>query len=587
MRTRRVERLCYLLSPVALAFPLACSIPDRSLSPPSADSGLPSDAASPVDSGPSSDAGPESGDVAAAEFTLRLLVSQVSVRPGGTAKTAVTVVPAAGFAGAVTVTAVGLPAGITADSLVVPSGATVGTLTLRAASGVPFTPEVLQVYVVGASGGFIAPAVSLRLVVPGPPGTLDATFGTNGIETIPLDALEQTGSLAGLTVQPDGKIVYGGSYGEAYSSNWTVLGRLNSDGTPDTTFNPSGTLPGAVVELPTWAGTFVAQGQGAVQVLPSGDILVGGHVSLPSSPWILMVSEFTAGGGLDPSFPSSGIDALWGETSWDQQGLGGLLVLPGGEMILGGGVTWSSFPVLVKLLANGEPDTSFDPLLADGGAAAVAYPGPDAGPYNKVSFGPLALLPNGDVLGGLGGTGLPLALAISSTTGQIDTNFGPNGDGTLLGPTAPPFAGVVQGIATGADGSALFLGSTATTIELTRFSADGKLDSTFGTEGLASPSFPGGNASAGSFVLASDGTIVVGATLPGISSIGVVRYTPQGALDATFNGGAGYAGVPPQYGGSSATGGTTLVTLDASGRIVVGFMIETNSPALQFARFWP
>jgi len=68
-------------------------------------------------------------------------------------------------------------------------------------------------------------------------------------------------------------------------------------------------------------------------------------------------------------------------------------------------------------------------------------------------------------------------------------------------------------------------------------------------------------------VLAPDGKIVVGATLPGNNSIGVVRYTAQGALDTTFAG-AGYAGIPIMGGATSAV--YTLVTLDAAGRIVLG-----------------
>jgi uncharacterized delta-60 repeat protein len=423
----------------------------------------------------------------------------------------------------------------------------------------------------------------------GPPptsGTLDTSFGTNGVVTIPIDPLtiEQPGWswpspwLAGLAIQPDGKIVYGGhGFLQTPTASWPmILGRLNPDGTADPTFNPSGPLPGTLVTDPPGDSNFAISGQGSVVVLPSGDIVVGGYLSVPGDPPIPMVAEFTPAGALDPTFAGTGLVALEGNSLNTYPG--GLLVQPDGKIILAGELG-ASGAALVRLLPTGTPDLTFDPPPTGGETAGfdtfAAYP--------NVSFGPIGLLPNGDILASLG-TGsaspLPLALAISSTSGALDAAFGAGG--TL---SKSSFAGVPQGLAVESDGRAIFVGSTGTAIELAQF-ANGQIDLSFGDGGIAAPSLPGGSASAGSIALAANGALVIGATLPGEASIGVVRYTAGGVLDTTFAE-TGYAGVPPMAGASIA--GPTQVVIDSRGRIVYGTIVanEAGVPIVQLARVFP
>jgi hypothetical protein len=152
-------------------------------------------------------------------------------------------------------------------------------------------------------------------------------------------------------------------------------------------------------------------------------------------------------------------------------------------------------------------------------------------------------------------------------------------------------------LAVESDGSAIFVGSTTaapTSIEMVRFNGLGQLVTGFGTQGIATLAIPGGSASAGSVAAAADGTIVLGATLPGAASLGVVRTTAMGALDTTFAG-VGYAGIPQADGSVTQSG--PIVALDAAGRIVVATLIEISggtfdagmygNPAVQVARFWP
>jgi uncharacterized delta-60 repeat protein len=71
-------------------------------------------------------------------------------------------------------------------------------------------------------------------------GSLDSTFGTGG------KAIISAAYPSSLSLQPDGKIVVGGAKvvgttGESSISDF-FIGRLNSNGSLDTTFNGTGTL---------------------------------------------------------------------------------------------------------------------------------------------------------------------------------------------------------------------------------------------------------------------------------------------------------------------------------------------------------
>ncbi len=67
-------------------------------------------------------------------------------------------------------------------------------------------------------------------------GAPDTSYGTNGVATIDIGGNSLT--LSNILLQPDGKLVVVGTGG-----SWTsvyMVARLNTDGSPDTTFNGSG-----------------------------------------------------------------------------------------------------------------------------------------------------------------------------------------------------------------------------------------------------------------------------------------------------------------------------------------------------------
>ncbi|HEV7643273.1 MAG TPA: hypothetical protein VGO50_04955 [Pyrinomonadaceae bacterium] len=111
-------------------------------------------------------------------------------------------------------------------------------------------------------------------------GTLDTSFGTGGMSTIPV----AVGS--SIALQPDGKIVAGGAGGVGY-----LLIRLNSDGTPDTTWDGDG-----ILSVP--ASGNLGLGFRSIGLQLDGRVVALGHGNI--------IYRFNADGSLDTSFDGDG-----------------------------------------------------------------------------------------------------------------------------------------------------------------------------------------------------------------------------------------------------------------------------------------
>lgn len=120
--------------------------------------------------------------------------------------------------------------------------------------------------------------------------------------------------------------------------------------------------------------------------------------------------------------------------------------------------------------------------------------------------------------------------------GTLDTTF--SGDGIAESSfTATATAGGLQ-----ADGRVVVAGQlNSTTAALTRFNADGTVDTAFGTAGQVTTVFGGTIPNLRALLIQSDGKILVVGTrnLPGPSDfrdIIMARYNVNGSLDTTFDG---------------------------------------------------
>ena len=126
----------------------------------------------------------------------------------------------------------------------------------------------------------------------------------------------------------------------------------------------------------------------------------------------------------------------------------------------------------------------------------------------------------------------------------------------------------INDVAVGRDGTIVAVGSRDNTFAVARFNADGTLETGFGNGGLVVTRIVDAQtrAAAQGVALQPDGKIVVAGTVYGVggSDIAVLRYTPDGALDAGF-GRDGVAIVDFDGGDDSAE----AVAIDFDGHIVV------------------
>ena len=129
--------------------------------------------------------------------------------------------------------------------------------------------------------------------------------------------------------------------------------------------------------------------------------------------------------------------------------------------------------------------------------------------------------------GGMGfgyGYGLNIALVRYNTDGSLDTSFDKDGKvNTTLGYNAH-----CNGVALQADGKILVTGSVNNAFFLIRYNSNGSLDTSFSGDGIANDSV-GINSGFGLAIGADGKILVVGSTNNGF---GLVRYNTDGSLDA-------------------------------------------------------
>jgi uncharacterized delta-60 repeat protein len=296
-----------------------------------------------------------------------------------------------------------------------------------------------------------------------PTGSLDPAFGRNGYAPVGFSVANVVG-LTGLTVQPDGKILWLGSTpvpnGAAGGNiNQFAVERFTANGTPDATFGHHGVV---TTDVPT--GGFGGESAQTAVVQPDGKIVVGGFTGTFGRTGVSHAAliRYNPGGSLDTSFGHGGT-VISGPGDVQAIGLdaaGDIFTLPGEAEFSPGGVQ--------------DAHVSAAPITA-------STPSPLNG--NEVS-GAFAFLPTGQTLAG-GLVGNPGDRF--DTDAQVQRlNAGGTVDATFASPPID-YNGIeggrgasgVDSLAIQPDGKILVGGA----VGLARVNADGTLDTTFGTGG--------------------------------------------------------------------------------------------------------
>jgi len=282
-------------------------------------------------------------------------------------------------------------------------------------------------------------------------GSLDATFGTGGVVTLPLPPTNELPTA--VVVLPDGNLVAAGNVvTDASASSYALqLRRFLPDGSLDATFGTGGTVTTSFGASDT-AAAMVRQ--------PDGAIAVAGATRLPptGNPLLSVVEQvqllrFLADGSLDATFGVGGRVVTAFDGFATSRG-GALALQPDGALVVGGTATF---------LVLDNPYYSLELFWYEPRLALARY------------------LPNGNLDPGFGSGGTVTARL--GTTGRTDRAHYTFHEGATASRLAIQADGAI--LAGGVYGNSSHFG-------IARFHADGSFDPTFGACGTATTGFGDG-----------------------------------------------------------------------------------------------
>ena len=422
-------------------------------------------------------------------------------------------------------------------------------------------------------------------------GNVDPSFGTNGKVTTGFGRSEVRANA--VAVQPDGKILCAGSaymadtrgefMGDTYNA---VIYRYNEDGSPDASFGTNGLvinkIPNSSNETRLYSGVYF------IKVLEDGGFLTYGFRGVSSFAGNVLLCRYLANGSIDNSFGINGYVDLSGspltagtpiviqednkivvlsaqinsstntsqfrverlnvdgaiDDSFATSGLAitdfGFqqnfpiaLALQSDGKIVASGNSGNGRNLIARHNTNGSLDNSFD---GDGRVVTMF------GQSNSNFF--VTALPSGKIqlVGNTTTTaGRHFSISQYNSNGSLDNTF--DGDGrtlSLFDPNEDSY--FISSVAKQVDGK--YVVSTVTidvmnfinleNIVVRRYNADGTVDTTFGTNGKVTTDLMEDSQTSRAVAVQDDGKVLL-AGFSGFWNFNLLRYTPTGELDTTFN----------------------------------------------------
>ncbi|GAB3303838.1 hypothetical protein GCM10027451_09130 [Geodermatophilus aquaeductus] len=337
-------------------------------------------------------------------------------------------------------------------------------------------------------------------------GELDLGFGLGGTVATGLSTgfLGDAGDVA---VAPDGSVLvagivdHRGSTGEDFA-----VRRYDRDGVPDAGFGSGG-----VVTTDFAGGSDRAY---AVAVGPDGSVVVAGHAAGPSGS-DLALARYTPSGAPDPAFDGDGrvtTDFAGGA----DLGLALALQADGAPVVAGRVSDSRGFREdvgVVRYRVDGAPD----PTFGEEGRATVRFAGSSTATAVTLDDQGRVLVA-GHAQGGFSATRNDFALARLDAAGVPDVSF--DGDGLVTTdfggpPPASAHDEYARGVVVQPDGRIVAVGvaelDTGGDVAVSRYTADGALDPSFGVGGRLTVDVHGGfDQAADAAVQAADGLVLVG-----------------------------------------------------------------------------
>src|SRR5580704_13016649 len=297
-----------------------------------------------------------------------------------------------------------------------------------------------------------------------PDGSVETSFGNGGF-AISKSIDSGAGTLSLMALQADGKIlVTGGS----------LIGRYTTTGQLDTTFGSGGIAPltsglATAIALQSDGKILVTTGTGGPAVLNAAPLFPGAQAG--------SIARYNTNGSLDTSFGISGQAACVASAA-------AIAIQSNGKIVVAGTIPSALLTTesggrtvinnqtgfgVVRYNSNGSLDPTFNPGAGTGGGVITGFGRafPDSGAFA------LAIQSNGEiVVAGLAGNGNPqgisltsssLALARYTTNGKLDTTFGTNGKVVTTLSQGP--ISLVSAIVLQQDGKIVAAGNTGTLVQ--------------------------------------------------------------------------------------------------------------------------
>jgi len=363
-----------------------------------------------------------------------------------------------------------------------------------------------------------------------PNGSLDPSFGSGGLVELDVDAGPD--EVRALRVLSDGSIIAGGSLTTSSYSDFGLL-KLRPDGSRDTTFGE----PDAVTGRRGYARLAISaaglhDSAYAMAVQRDGRIVLAGTTPVFHDGFNynqVAIARFTADGLVDTSFGGGDgvvvLDPFYGAAgdvlttiALDQSGNLG----SDGRIVVGGYAFGRNCAFLARVTANGTPDSSF----GQGGRVVLASAS-TGGVYSGMSsLAAARIAADGKIiaLGTAGDRGL--AVMRFTANGALDGTFGTNGRSVIkfsgMADNDEPAALALQGngkIVAAGYATNRATGAAHKDFFVTRWLANGAIDTGFGEQGYRVSQVATGQDEAFAVAVEVSGDILAGgyATRPNVA----------------------------------------------------------------------
>ncbi|OON70702.1 hypothetical protein B0919_01415 [Hymenobacter sp. CRA2] len=444
-----------------------------------------------------------------------------------------------------------------------------------------------RVLVLGDGTLTIGAVIGFNLMVLGPTGQPDPSFAPPDYFTAPGDPLAATAA-----VQPDSKVLVGGRFGPYNGTGPAGLVRLLANGQIDPGFTPPGNGISNVRALAVQPDGKILVGgsqlsynntlapSGLLRLLPDGSLdtsftpPAGLHVwelVLQRSGNVLIgaaaTNQVAAGraGSVVRLLPSGAADATFDPLSY-----------PGRELALNGNQYWNYFDQHFAALTDGSVLVAYAPSLTGNESLVQHYTAagqPDttwdaAQPAAGGQINSVAALPSGLVA--LGGNFRSLA----GRAGCLVALRGPAGRPVAAWRFGLGLTGTVRALARQTDGR-LLIGGNFTEVngwfspQVARLWPSGEVDTTF-----QAPADGLGTGVLNTLALDASGRVLLGGrfqTVGGQPRVGVARLSSTGQLDAAF--------LPPALSGLSSAAEVQTLGLQPDGEVLLGGSFALTGPS--------